>query len=464
MRTSFSFATFIYLGLCLTGLFFTEALFAQQNQKANKYWTIGGNFGMIGFSPSHLNIISGNQYFQRTTNGLGFGQVEDVSGRKRLAFLTNTSIGINSGLLFESKDTRSFFGIEGEFQNNKACYAFDPPFSFVTHGDSFRKWVQSDKYFKYSLALQYAHYLDENSRFFDTRYIYFRSSFGQTFYHRNFDVPLKDGYTEDWTDNGTGVINTLKNVHKTSYMLTGEVGLKSFTDDNLNTLDFGIVYYAPFSNTYVEEDEFFKQGTSVGKSEITFNGSTIMFNLRYTANFKIKPKAIDPIKQKQKEELLAQKEEEEEQRKYEKAEEKRKREEEKQAKLDKKNGKKEDKKIAKQRKVNGRDMQVQFKMKVKSDSIVIAVWDRGRIDGDRISLYLNDKLVEEDLTLEKAPHMIVLHLEPGVNYLTMNALNLGTIPPNTAAMTITTSEGKMTFKVVSDNGKSGAIEIDYKKF
>ena len=182
-----------------------------------------------------------------------------------------------------------------------------------------------------------------------------------------------------------------------------------------------------------------------------------MCNMRYTANFKIEPKTIDPEKQKEKEELLALKEEEKEQRKYEKAEEKRKKEE-------LKNGKKEDKQMVKNHKVNGRDVNVQYKMKVKSDSIVVEVWDRGRIDGDRISLYLNDKLVEEDITLEKAPHLVVLHLLPGINYLTMNALNLGSIPPNTAAMTITTSEGKMTFKVVSDNGKSGAIEIDYKKF
>jgi hypothetical protein len=43
----------------------------------------------------------------------------------------------------------------------------------------------------------------------------------------------------------------------------------------------------------------------------------------------------------------------------------------------------------------------------------------------------------------------------------MHAINLGTIPPNTASMEISDGKKRKDITVISDTGKSGALEIDY---
>ena len=113
--------------------------------------------------------------------------------------------------------------------------------------------------------------------------------------------------------------------------------------------------------------------------------------------------------------------------------------------------------------VNGRHLDIQKTLEVESDLITVAVWDRGQVDGDKISLYLNGELILEDFTLAKEKKQITLHLLAGPNYLVMHAVNLGSVPPNTAAMEIDdNSKKKKTLSLVSDTKKSGTIEIIYK--
>src|ERR1051326_7705853 len=66
-------------------------------QEAGKYWSAGFNLGIIGFSPTTLVTDSGTDVMQRTGNGIGFGEVEDVNGRKSLSLIANTSIGMHGG-------------------------------------------------------------------------------------------------------------------------------------------------------------------------------------------------------------------------------------------------------------------------------------------------------------------------------------------------------------------------------
>jgi hypothetical protein len=391
----------------------------QDETLPKRYFTAGLNFGIIGWSPTGLDVMEGPHYFHRTLNGLALGQVEDVEGNKHFALLANTSIGASTGLLFFSKSARDFFGFQLEFQQNKACYEFDPPFIFSTGTDSFVKWIETDKYLKYAAALEYGHYLNENS--FGYRYLYTRASFGQTFFHRNFSDPLEEGHREDWTANGTGMQLLDVKVAPKSYMIGAELGFKSFSDDRRSAIDLGVSYYAPFEATYVREYEFFQQGASVGKSQVTFRGSTFLFNFRYTYTIPFKERVKKPEDTVKVRDQMV-------------------------------------------KKVNGRELDVQYKMKTRADSVVIEVWDKGRIDGDKISLYLNDKLIEQELELVQEKRRIVLHLQPGTNYLVMNALNLGSIPPNTAAMYIYNGDEKISVKISSTIGTSGAIEIVNKRW
>lgn len=411
--------------LFLYFILFTPSVFnAQVKVQRQKYWTAGFNAGMIGWSPSTLTNISGNNAFSRTAN-YGLGSVIDEYGNKSLALIANTSIGANAGFLWRDKKSKSYTAIQVELQNNKACYEFDSPFGFPNHGDTATKWIEADKYIKYAVALQRCWYTGEDQVMGGSNYWYIRESFGQTILHRNLGDPFTHlitlNHSEDWTENGTGMKSNVVAVNQSSWMLGSEIGIKHLSADSKHSLDVGLVYYAPFTNTFTEEYEFFKQGTSVGKSRVTYNGGTIMLNLRYTFNYKIKDKPIDTTAIIKKEEFTH------------------------------------------SHKINGRHLDIQKTMETGSDLVTVKVWDRGRVDGDKISLYLNEELILEDFTLAKEKKEVTLHLKPGINYLVMHAVNLGSIPPNTAAMEIDdNSKRKRSLSLVSDTKKSGTIEIIYR--
>ena len=252
-----------------------------------RYFTAGFNFGMLGWSPTQMQLISGSDVFTRTLNS-GVGIVTDISGARRISISANYSVGAQGGMLFKDGKSGNYTGVQLEFQSNKACYSFLPPFNFSAQGDTFAGWVMTDKYLKYSLAVQQCWLRSQDSWLGGESYFFVREAFGQTFYHRNFNDRLSQGHFEDWTQNGTGMKATTIMVHQQSMMLSSEIGLRSFSPDHSSSLDFGIVLYAPFSKTYTDQYEFFKQNNSVGKSTITYAGSTVMLDVRYTFNYKIK--------------------------------------------------------------------------------------------------------------------------------------------------------------------------------
>jgi len=69
--------------------------------------------------------------------------------------------------------------------------------------------------------------------------------------------------------------------------------------------------------------------------------------------------------------------------------------------------------------------------------VSIYLYDNGIVDGDSISLYVNDSLVIAHAKLSLNPIVYELKMEKGKKYkITMFAENLGSIPPNTAYMII----------------------------
>ncbi|MBA2612038.1 MAG: hypothetical protein H0U95_08710 [Bacteroidetes bacterium] len=120
------------------------------------------------------------------------------------------------------------------------------------------------------------------------------------------------------------------------------------------------------------------------------------------------------------------------------------------------------KKIFGKHRVNGRKFIVQESITVASNSIKIMVWDKNRADGDQVSLYLNGELVVEKFTVTKTKKEIILNLDPGKNMIVMYALNLGLIPPNTAALSINDGSKRAKYiTLVSNLKKSGALEVFY---
>lgn len=96
-----------------------------------------------------------------------------------------------------------------------------------------------------------------------------------------------------------------------------------------------------------------------------------------------------------------------------------------------------------------------------SHKITITVVEMYREDNDIISLKLNDKWILQNYTVVKKPHTIEAELVPGKNVLVFHAENLGTMPPNTASVTV--YDGKETYhaELRSTLDTSAVIEINY---
>jgi hypothetical protein len=96
-------------------------------------------------------------------------------------------------------------------------------------------------------------------------------------------------------------------------------------------------------------------------------------------------------------------------------------------------------------------------LSVESDSIRLSFYDNGEIDGDSISVFVNNQPVLTHHELAAKAFNVYLHLDSTreVNEISMFAENLGRLPPNTALMVVT--DGKNRYEVfMSSNLKENA--------
>lgn len=100
------------------------------------------------------------------------------------------------------------------------------------------------------------------------------------------------------------------------------------------------------------------------------------------------------------------------------------------------------------------------KIVVNTDSIEIRLYDDGEIDGDKVSLVYNGKLLIQHLTLSAVPHIFKIPiLKDQKNILVLYADNLGNKPPNTAFLRILYDGKETSINLSSDYEKSGAVEF-----
>ena len=95
------------------------------------------------------------------------------------------------------------------------------------------------------------------------------------------------------------------------------------------------------------------------------------------------------------------------------------------------------------------------------DSIELRFYDNGEIDGDSISLFLNDQLIFSHLLLTGKAQIIKLAISElkKINELTMVAENLGSIPPNTSYMEAIVGDQKHSAYLASSEGSSAVIRL-----
>lgn len=100
-------------------------------------------------------------------------------------------------------------------------------------------------------------------------------------------------------------------------------------------------------------------------------------------------------------------------------------------------------------------------MPLEGDTIEIHFYDNAEIDGDSISLFMNNKLVFEHVRLSDKPYIVKFAVNELTenNELVMVAENLGAIPPNTSYMIAYINKQRYTANLESTEGSSAMIRF-----
>jgi hypothetical protein len=98
-----------------------------------------------------------------------------------------------------------------------------------------------------------------------------------------------------------------------------------------------------------------------------------------------------------------------------------------------------------------------------SPDVKIDLYDDGVIDGDSVTVFINNKLLLFHQMLTDRPLTIHFNAFPNTEYeLVMYADNLGTIPPNTALLMVTSGPDKYEAFMSSSEQQSATIRFIYK--
>lgn len=96
--------------------------------------------------------------------------------------------------------------------------------------------------------------------------------------------------------------------------------------------------------------------------------------------------------------------------------------------------------------------------------LLIDLYDNGEIDGDTVSIYHNNVLVVAAQRLSQKPIRLRIQVdkEQPHHELVMVADNLGSIPPNTSLMIVTTKEKRYQVYISSSEQQNAKVVIDLK--
>lgn len=108
-----------------------------------------------------------------------------------------------------------------------------------------------------------------------------------------------------------------------------------------------------------------------------------------------------------------------------------------------------------------RDKIIATEIPIRGDSIELRFYDNAEIDGDSISLFLNNRILFEHIFLKATPYTIKLPVSElkEINELVMVAENLGSIPPNTSYMLAIVDNKRYEAMLKSTEETSAVIKL-----
>jgi hypothetical protein len=115
--------------------------------------------------------------------------------------------------------------------------------------------------------------------------------------------------------------------------------------------------------------------------------------------------------------------------------------------------------------LTGRKAELVKEIKVDTGTIQIDFYDNGQIDGDTISVYVNNSPVvsKKRLTTKPVSISVKIDLKRQVQELIMVGENLGSIPPNTALMIVNAGDKRYQLYLTSDEQKNAMVRFIYEK-
>ncbi|MCH2198821.1 MAG: hypothetical protein MK081_08550 [Flavobacteriales bacterium] len=98
---------------------------------------------------------------------------------------------------------------------------------------------------------------------------------------------------------------------------------------------------------------------------------------------------------------------------------------------------------------------------VKTDRLVIKLWDNGTIDGDTVSVMVNGRYILKEHALTDKRKKIKIKLVEGSNSIIIIAHNEGSVSPNTAACLVRSGWRREEFVVSTGLDRNSSIEVVY---
>ena len=104
-------------------------------------------------------------------------------------------------------------------------------------------------------------------------------------------------------------------------------------------------------------------------------------------------------------------------------------------------------------------------IKVDTGNIRLDFYDNGIVDGDTISVYVNDMPVVSNKILSAKPvtTSVRVDLKRTIQEVVMVGENMGSIPPNTALMIINAGDKRYQLYLTSDDKKNALVRFIYEK-
>ena len=111
--------------------------------------------------------------------------------------------------------------------------------------------------------------------------------------------------------------------------------------------------------------------------------------------------------------------------------------------------------------IGGRKSEFSQAVLFTSDSLEIALYDNGEIDGDTVSVYMNGQLIMSHQGLKSTAIKKTIQVPAGADEFTlvMYAESLGKLPPNTGLLVIRDGDDVYNLRFSSDFQKSSGIVL-----